>query len=332
MSLAASTAQASNKPMKTVGILSLVLIAAISAAASDLPSSFRDVVARAEAQEKAPATKRYFSTVLLPYYGQKYAPVLQSCFATVATPDNSPFSFVAAFGSEGKVLRIYADHETNIYTCLCDALKKEVFPAPPQSPYYLHIDMQFTDPPPPNASGEPAPPLIVEPNKYSYTFGVPPGWESNFEQAHQRGAALAFFLKGGTFNDSSSVIYVNEISEACTGDCLSPLAQSIAKTLRDVKADSPTVAISTADSIKTKDGVSATIRILKGSKDPRAAGHATDNEALAFIAHDETVILVVLTARDSKTWDQDYNAFQQVVAGHKFFTCNRPDGAVPCGK
>ena len=311
--------------------MSVVLLASISAVASDLAKSYQEAVALAEAQEKATATKDYFTQILLPYYARKYAPVLQSCFATIAQPNNGPFSFVAALAADGRVLRLYGDHETNISKCLLDTLKDDVFPAPPLSPYYLHIDMKFDDAPASgNGSAEGAPPLILEPGKYSYTFGVPPGWEFSFDQAHERGAALAFFPKGGSFNSSSSVIYVNEIGDPCSGDCLSPLAQAIAKTLRDVKADSPTVEIAASEPIKTKDGKQASVRLLKGARDPRDPEHAKDSEALAFIAHDETILLVVLTARDTNTWEQDYAAFQQVVAGHKFFTCNSPDLAVPC--
>jgi len=317
--------------MKALRIITVLILAATSALASDLASSFQEAVAQADIQEKGEATRDYFSKVLLPYYARKYAPVLQSCFATVHKPDSESFSFVAAIGADGRVVRLYDGHETNISRCLRDALKVDVFPAPPVSPYYLHIDMKFSDPPASHsASGEGAPPLIVGPDKYSYTFGVPSDWGFSFEQARQRGAALVFFPKGGSFNNSSSVIYVNEIGDPCSADCLSPVSESIAKTLREVRADSPSVEIATAPPVKTKDGAQAPVRILKGARDPRNPELAADNEALAFIVHDETIILVVLTARDSKTWERDYSAFQQIVAGHRFFTCDSPDLAVPC--
>ncbi|MGO9086308.1 MAG: hypothetical protein ACLQBK_13865 [Candidatus Sulfotelmatobacter sp.] len=316
--------------MNALRVFSVVLLAAISATATDLANSFQEAVAQANAQEQAPATKDYFSQVLLPYYGQKYGPVLQSCFATVKQPDSSSFSFVAAIGSDGRVVRLYDDKETNISRCLRDTVKNEVFPAPPVSPYYLHVDMKFGEPPASaRASDDEAPPLVLGANKYSYTFGVPQGWKFSFEQAQARGAALAFFPRGGSFNHSSSVIYVNEIGDSCS-DCLSQLWQSIATTLREVKADSPAVEIATAEPVKTKDGGMATIRILKGAMDPRDPKRGKDREAVAFLGHDETIIMVVLTARDVSAWEQDYAAFQQVVAGHKYFTCNSPDLAVPC--
>lgn len=311
----------------------VVLACVASSLASDLAATFKQAVDLAEAQDKVAGIKEYSSQTLMPFWHQKYGPIFQACFKSVEQPDYQSFAFVAAIDPAGKVARVYVDHETNLYQCLLVTLKGEQFPAPPQSPYYLSIGMKFDmdGPPPAKAPADAAPPLVVGPDKYSYTFGVPAGWESNFEQAHQRGATLAFFPKGGNFNDASSVIYVSEINCACDDDGISPLSISIAKTLREVKAGNPVVEVSAEAPIRTRDGDKASIRILKGAKDPRDP-QLKDNEALAFIAHDEATILVVLTARDPKTWNEDYAAFQQIVAGHKFFTCNSPNLAVPCSK
>jgi hypothetical protein len=319
--------------MRTIGIISIIWLVTIPAVAGELANSFEEAAARGDAQEKAVATKGYFADTLLPYYGKKYGPVLQTCFATVPQPDNGPFSFVAAIGADGRIMRLYNDHETNIFACLREALKKDVFPMPPVSPHYLHIDMKFTDKVAPrHGSTEGAPPLILEPNKYSYTFGVPKGWEFSFEQARERGVRVAFFPEGGSFGNSSSVIYAREIDDSCTANCVSAVPEAMATTIREARGESPSLEVSTENPVKTKDGEKALVRILKGARDPRQAKDAKDREALAFIGHDEAIILVVLTARDTKTWEQDYGAFQEIVAGHRFFTCNSPELATPCGR
>jgi len=312
-------------------ILALCLIGVASA--SDLAASYQQAVVLSEAQEKAPATHDYLEKALLPYYQQKYGPVFQSCLSNVSHPDYDAFSFVVAIADDGHVLRVYEDRTTNIFRCALDRLKADTFPAPPESPFYLDIGMRFDGPPPgENGSADGAPPLILGPSKYSYTFGVPAGWEFSIDQARQRGVTLAFFPKGGSFGASSSVVYVNELDNPCSGeDCLSPVSLAIAQTLREARADDPGVEVATADPIPTKDGDKALVRTLKGSHDPRNP-EVRDNEALAFIGHDETIILVVLTARDSKTWDRDYAAFREIVGGHKFFTCDSPNLAVPCRK
>jgi hypothetical protein len=77
------------------------------------------------------------------YYQKKYWPVFQSCLASTDHPDTSPFSFVAAIGKDGRVLRLYVDHETNIFACVRKTLQRDEFPHPPISPYYMHVSMSF---------------------------------------------------------------------------------------------------------------------------------------------------------------------------------------------
>ncbi len=298
--------------------------------ADDLAGSYAQAAALGDAQEQAPATRDYYAHTLLPYYGQKYGVVLQNCFASTSHANNASFSFVAAIGKDGRVVRVYKDHETNISFCMQQTLKDDEFPRPPVSPFYLHIDMQFPENTAP--ADEHAPPLILgATNKYSYTFGVPAGWAFSFDQAHARGADLSFFPQSGSFTESKSVIYVNEIGDGCSR-CMTLLQDKIARTLKEAKDDSPTLQVSTDADVLTIDGEKAPIRILKGGQDPRDPKGPKDREALAFLAHNETIILVVLTSRDTKNWEPDYAAFKQVVAGHKFFNCSSPNLKVPCSK
>jgi hypothetical protein len=332
-SLALVTCASSTALMKTISVIGLMWLVTIPALGGELAKSLEDATALADAQEQAVATRGYFAQTLLPYYAQKYASVFQSCFATVPQADDGSFSFVAAIGIDGRVIRLYNDHETNIFVCLRETLNKDVFPKPPASPYYLHIDMKFTDKVEPQPSStEGAPPLIVEPNQYSYTFGVPKDWEFSFEQARERGVRLAFFPKGGSFITSSSVIYISEVDASCAANSVCAVSDAVAKTIREARHDSPSLQVATENPVKTRDGEKALIRILRGAKDPRQGTDAKDNEALGFIAHDEAIILVVLTARDTKTWEQDYRAFQEIVGGHRFFTCNSPNLATPCSR
>jgi hypothetical protein len=294
--------------------------------ADDLANSFDDAVARAEAQEHAALTRGYFTKFLLPYYGRKYAHVLQSCFATVPKPDSSRFSFVAAIGEDGRVLRVYRDQETNIFQCMRESLQNETFPRPPVFPYYLHIQMNFSDD---GATGgdskETAAPLVMEPNKYSYTFGVPKGWEYDFDEQQEYGIRLTLFPKGESFQQSASIIYVTEVNAVCKTSCAGMGSKAIAKTIQEAKDGSPTLQVAIEQPITIKEGGAAQVRLLTGARDPRQA-----KEALAFIEHNETIVLAVLTTRDTKTWDQDYRVFQEVVSGHKFFTCSSPNLATPC--
>jgi len=98
------------KKLYTVVFLSLL---ATSGRAGELAGSFNQAAALGDAQDKEPASRTYLQHDLMPYYQKKYGPVFQSCLASTDHPDTSPFSFVLAIGKDGRVLRLYLDHETN---------------------------------------------------------------------------------------------------------------------------------------------------------------------------------------------------------------------------
>jgi len=108
--------------------------------ADELASSYKQAAALGYAQEKEPAARAYKLEVGA-YYQQKYSPVFLSCLKSTDHPDTSPFSFVVAIGKDGHVLRLYVDHETNIYACVRQTLHKDEFPQPQLSPYYMHVSM-----------------------------------------------------------------------------------------------------------------------------------------------------------------------------------------------
>jgi hypothetical protein len=113
--------------------------------AGDLASSFKQAAALAEAQDKDRKTRAYDLLDLMPYYQQKYQPVFVSCLKSTEDADTSSFSFVAAIGKDGRVLQLYIDHETNIFACVRQTLKKDKFPRPPVSPYYMQVSMSFSE-------------------------------------------------------------------------------------------------------------------------------------------------------------------------------------------
>jgi hypothetical protein len=129
--------------MKKLFAIVLISLLATTGRAGDLASSFKQAAALGDAQEKERSTQAYLHLDLMPYYQKKYSPLFQSCLASTDHPDTSPFSFVAAIGKDGHVLRLYVDRETNIYACVREKLQKEEFPRPPLSPYYMHISMSF---------------------------------------------------------------------------------------------------------------------------------------------------------------------------------------------
>jgi hypothetical protein len=129
--------------MKTLCAIVLFSLLTTAGRAEDLATSFKQAAALADAQEKERAAQAYIHLDLKPYYEKKYFPVFQSCLASTAQPDTSPFSFVVAIGKDGRVLRLYIDHETNIFACVRQTLQQDEFPHPPVAPHYFHVSMSF---------------------------------------------------------------------------------------------------------------------------------------------------------------------------------------------
>ena len=130
--------------MKILCAIVLISVLTSAGSADDLATSFKPAAALADAQGKERGTQAYIHLDLMPYYQKKYSPVFQSCLASTDNRDTSPFSFVVAIGKDGRVLRLYIDHETNIFACVRRTLQQDEFPHPPLSPYYMHVSMSFS--------------------------------------------------------------------------------------------------------------------------------------------------------------------------------------------
>jgi hypothetical protein len=129
--------------MKKLYALVFISLFAISSRAAELAGSFKEACVLAEAQQQERSEQAYIHLDLTPYYKKKYSPVYQSCLRSTEHPDTSPFSFVAAIGKDGRVLRLYIDHEINLFACVRHTLEQDKFPALPVAPHYFHVSMSF---------------------------------------------------------------------------------------------------------------------------------------------------------------------------------------------
>jgi hypothetical protein len=130
--------------MKKLWAFVLIFLLTTAGRAGELATSFKQAADLGDAQGKERATQAYIHLDLVPYYQKKYSPVFQSCLESIDHPDTTPLSFVVAIGKDGRVLRLYIDHATNIYACVRQTLERDQFPHPPLSPYYMHVSMRFS--------------------------------------------------------------------------------------------------------------------------------------------------------------------------------------------
>lgn len=113
--------------------------------ADGLATSYIEAQELGRRDESAEATRDYHRNVLLPEFSQRYRAHFKECTATVPQAEPAPFSFVAAIGADGRVLRLWSDRSTNVYQCVRGRLLFDRFPSPPTAPFYLYIHMRFVN-------------------------------------------------------------------------------------------------------------------------------------------------------------------------------------------
>jgi hypothetical protein len=127
-----------------IGLAALAATVTGAAASERLADSYVEAQARGRSDESDPKTVEYHRNVLLPEFSARYQALLRDCQAALPQPDQTPFSFVAAIGSQGEVLRVWSDRSPPVYACLRGRLLFERFTPPPRAPFYLYIHMRFT--------------------------------------------------------------------------------------------------------------------------------------------------------------------------------------------
>lgn len=114
------------------------------APAEPLADSYAQAQEFGRRDESDPATVDYHRNVLMPEFSVRYRALLRDCQATLPQPDPTPFSFVAAIGADGSVLRLWSDRSPPVYACLRGRLTFERFSPPPRAPFHLYIHMRYT--------------------------------------------------------------------------------------------------------------------------------------------------------------------------------------------
>ena len=135
-----------NTLLKALALAGAALSMNVSAqgpATDGLAASYVEAQELGRRDEAADATRDYHRDVLLPEFSQRYRAHFRECTATVPEPESTPFSFVAAIGGDGRVIRLWSDRSTNVYQCVRGRLLFDRFPAPPRAPFYLYIHMRF---------------------------------------------------------------------------------------------------------------------------------------------------------------------------------------------
>ncbi|MGB2818401.1 MAG: hypothetical protein WBA53_18410 [Burkholderiaceae bacterium] len=126
-----------------IGVLAIAGGTGTAVGSEGLAESYIQAQELGRRDESDPQTIDYHRNVLLPQFSQRYQALLRECQSALPQPDQTAFSFVAAVGSEGEVVRLWSDRSPPVYTCVRGRLLFERFSPPPRAPFYLYVHMRF---------------------------------------------------------------------------------------------------------------------------------------------------------------------------------------------
>ena len=153
---------------------------------------------------------------------------------------------------------------------------------------------------------------IVYGESHALTICAPKGWELDNSILNEQGIYAAFYPTGSTWNrakDSGTVMYINTLGK---GGGNENIAESMKGDEERTKKQAPLVKTAEVERIKTPDG-DARVQQFEHSMYDRF-------EAVAYLDSPKIIILFVMTSKDSKSFQRDYPAFQELVKSYKFLS------------
>lgn len=162
----------------------------------------------------------------------------------------------------------------------------------------------------PAATGETSPELtILYGDDHAFGIVVPKGWTVDDTSGINSKIRVVLYPKGQSWAGAQTVMYVNPLHQA--QEQRRTLRQMIEKDIADFKKQAPKGSVSAQAPLKTAVGQSAEVRYFA-----HEAGSPT--EAVAYVAEDQLVMLLVMQSRDAAGFKQNLPAFQSLVAGYRF--------------
>ncbi len=143
---------------------------------------------------------------------------------------------------------------------------------------------------------------------WAFMLSPPPGWILSCAAEAEEGVPVALWPKGSNWRDAKVVMYVTPSSKSSPQETLDRFANDSDARF---KVDKPGVIIRTGKQLMTTDKRIALVREFTG--DPWG-----NFEAVAYIDSKTIFAMVVLSARDEKTYRANYAAFEKVVAGYAY--------------
>lgn len=155
--------------------------------------------------------------------------------------------------------------------------------------------------------------VIYGPN-YSYSLAAPDGWVLDNKAGQDQGLAAVFYKKGEDYQTSDVIMYTNTISKSPTKPNFDAV---INYDLQVFKKAYPNLEISDAPDLTTMDKSSTKAKVKYEFNEPMGR-----YQAVAYIDSPNTVVIVVLDAKNKSAFDNNVTSFKKLVNSYFYVTSN----------
>ena len=159
--------------------------------------------------------------------------------------------------------------------------------------------------------------VVIEGDDHLFMVAAPQGWVLDDTSGMGSRIRCVFYPKGQTWAAAPTVMYVNPMHGYGLKE--RTVSAMIAQNEKDFHKRAPKGKVVEAGTLQTASGKTAKVRHFSYD------GGAT-TEAVAFVPENELVMLVVLSARDSKGFQSGLGAFRELVSTYAWVGSNAEFG------
>ncbi len=147
---------------------------------------------------------------------------------------------------------------------------------------------------------------VIYGENYAFSVTSPKGWILDNKSGLAQGIKAVFYPKGGSWDKSPEVLYINTAEKNIHGN--ETIDKVISTDEHDFKNNYPDVEISDGPILRTRNNKKIIIKKF----------HYNDNyEAVAYFDETNTIPMFVLSAKSRKGFDKAYQSFVQLISSYQ---------------
>lgn len=146
-------------------------------------------------------------------------------------------------------------------------------------------------------------------DNHAFAVVPPEGWAIDDSSGINSKIRVVLYPIGQAWDSAPTVMYVNPLHQVKGSELT--LKQMIAKDVATFTEKAPKGKVTTRPSLKTSKSLVAEVRWFSPTGGPPL-------EAVAYVAEDDLVMLLVLSSRDADGFKRSLPAFESLVASYQF--------------